>query len=219
MAGPQAAPQGVNSGTRSQSYKRRRAWAVKKKNGGKFPQHDKKEKPAQKEHTGRFYPGDDVKKPLNRRIIRKPTKLRESITPGTVLILLAGRFKGKRVVFLQQLPSGLLLVCGPFKINGVPARRVNQAYVIATSTKIELPSDLDTSKFDDAFFKAAEKDDGEKDEMFAADSKPKELSQEYLDAQKSVNSALLKAVPDEYKGYLGTRFSLKDGDRPHLMKF
>ncbi len=100
------------------------------KNGGK------RLVPVQK--APRFYPAEDTPKPKTSRKAPKPASLRSSITPGTVLILLAGRFRGKRVVFLKQLDSGLLLVTGPYKINGVPLRRVNQAYVIATSTKIEL---------------------------------------------------------------------------------
>ncbi|KAK9290548.1 hypothetical protein L1049_008718 [Liquidambar formosana] len=215
---------GVGKFSRSKMYHKRGLWAIKAKHGGVFPKHDPKpaaQKPAEK--PPRFYPADDVKKPLINKHKPKPTKLRASITPGTVLIILAGRFKGKRVVFLKQLPSGLLMVTGPFKINGVPLRRLNQSYVIATSTKVEM-SGVNVEKFDDKYFaKEVEKKKkkGEGEFFEAEKEEKKDLPQEKKDDQKAVDAALLKSiegVPD-LKTYLAARFSLKSGMKPHELVF
>ncbi|PSS11101.1 60S ribosomal protein like [Actinidia chinensis var. chinensis] len=215
---------GVGKFSRSKMYHKRGLWAIKAKNGGVFPRHDKKPaEPAAAEKPPKFYPADDVKKPLPNKRKPKPTKLRASITPGTVLIILAGRFKGKRVVFLKQLTSGLLLVTGPFKINGVPLRRVNQSYVIASSTKVVI-SGLDVEKIDDRYFaKQAEKKKRKGEgEFFEADKQEKNvLPQEKKDDQRTVDAALIKsieAVPD-LKTYLAARFSLKAGMKPHELLF
>ena len=173
-----------------------------------------------KTKSPRFYAPEDVKKPLAKKANIKPTKLRASITPGTVLILLAGHFRGKRVIFLKQLPSGLLLVSGPYAVNGVPMRRVNQAYVIATETKIDVSS-VDVSKYDDSYFKGAKKEKKSGDSMFKEEAAKKELSADYLANQKAIDAALkpIIAKTKDLEAYLKAHFSLKDGDRPHLMKF
>ncbi|KAK3009871.1 hypothetical protein RJ639_011215 [Escallonia herrerae] len=215
---------GVGKHSRSKMYHKRGLWAIKAKNGGVFPRHDKK--PAELAVAAKppkFYPADDVKKPLLNKRKPKPTKLRASITPGTVLIILAGRFKGKRVVFLKQLASGLLLVTGPFKINGVPLRRVNQSYVIATSTKVDLCG-VNVEKFDDKYFaKQVEKKKKKGEEgFFEGENEEKNvLPQEKKDDQKTVDASLIKsieAVPD-LKTYLAARFSLKAGMKPHELVF
>lgn len=53
---------------------------------------------------------------------------------------------------------------------------MNQAYVIATSTKVDITS-VDVSKFDDAFFKAAEEPKKKKaeDEFFKAEAEEKKV--------------------------------------------
>jgi len=172
--------------------------------------------------SARFYPADDVKVPKNsRKSKHNAPKIRASITPGTVLILLAGRFRGKRVVCLKALESGLLLVSGPFKVNGVPLRRVNQAYVIATSTSVDVSS-VDVSSITDAYFARAKSssDEGE-EEFFAGEAKAAIVSDERKADQKKVDTALLKAIEGVpmLKQYLGARFSLSSSDKPHQMVF
>jgi len=60
------------------------------------------------------------------------------ISNGTNGLSKRGHFKGKKVVFLKQLNSGLLRVTGPYEVNGVPERKVDQAYVIATTTILDI---------------------------------------------------------------------------------
>ena len=61
--------------------------------------------------------------------------------------------KGKRVILLKTLDSGLLLVTGPFLLNGVPLRRVQPCHVIATKTQLDLSSVQLPEKLKDKLFK------------------------------------------------------------------
>lgn len=167
---------------------------------------------------------------LQTRKAVRPYKPRASLQPGTVLILLAGRFRGKRVVLLKTLPQGALLVTGPFKLNGVPLRRVNARYVIATKTSVSLDG-IDKATIekagDEKYFARDRKADkkGSEEAFFkqASGEKPakKEVSSARAEDQKKVDKALLAAIKKDrdLAGYLSTNFSLRKGDRPHEMVF
>jgi len=156
--------------------------------------------------------------------VARPAKLRKSIQPGTVLILLSGHFRGKRVIFLKQLPSsGLLLVTGPYSVNGVPLRRVNQRYAIATSTKVDV-SKAKVDKIDDAYFAREKKAKPKKDEsgFFAQPEEGKqEVSKQRKADQKEIDTVLTAAIAKDVllKKYLKARFSLSSGMKPHEMAF
>merc|ERR1711982_277154 len=90
-------------------------------------------------------------------------------------------------VFLKQLTSGLLLVSGPYKLNGVPLRRVNQAYVIATSTSVDVSKVNVPENVDDAYFKAPKKAK-KAGKFFAEEEKPKNT---VSDARKADQSLLM----------------------------
>jgi large subunit ribosomal protein L6e len=167
----------------------------------------------------KFYPADDVPVKVVSKVSAGVAKLKKTIKPGSVLILLAGRFRGKRVVFLKQLPSGLLLVTGPYGVNGVPLRRVNQSYVISTSTTVDV-SKVDSAKFEDSYFgkpKTSKKAKKSESEFFGKEEEKAELDPARIADQKKVDDAL-KMDPMVGK-YLKARFSLSKRDAPHKLVF
>lgn len=72
---------------------------------------------------------------------------------------------------------------------------VMQAYVIATSTSVEI-SKVDVSKFDDAYFKSSDKAQKKKgeDAFFEEKVEKKELNADYIDNQKKVSQHLLSTA-------------------------
>ncbi|KAM0296327.1 hypothetical protein ACHAPM_010319 [Fusarium culmorum] len=206
-----------------------------------------REVPASSEKAKKWYPaGDDAENKKVRKAVRSWTP-RSSLQPGTVLILLAGRFRGKRVILLKSLDQGVLLVTGPFKINGVPLRRVNSRYVIATSYKVDI-SGLDESKIEEisqpkyftaekakekageeAFFKQGEKPQVRHNNPFARHAdrdqitdlrlQKKEVNSSRAADQKAIDKALIANIKkvDMLASYLSSSFSLRKGDKPHEM--
>ena len=129
---------------------------------------------------------------------------------------------------MKTLASGILLVTGPYAINGVPLRRVNPAYVLSTSQKIAL--DGVTANVDDAFFKRATrytknelKNASEHRLKKAEEGKQAEAKwrTELKAVQKSVDAKLIENIKkvEHLKGYLSTRFTLNNGARPHELVF
>ena len=170
-----------------------------------------------------WYPVSNLKKHFTRKC-KEPKKshISAELKPGQVVILLSGRFRGRRVVYLKKLEdSNLLLVTGPYKYNGVPLKRVNAAYVLPTNTVLKVDAKV-ADKVNDDFFKKVDIERKSEKDFFVEDSVKKgRVTDERKKAQNDVDTEVKKAVDGVpmMKEYLRNRFALKSGDKPHLMKF
>jgi len=169
------------------------------------------------------------------KVTKRPTKnyfkkhtryTRRTLVPGKVLILLAGKHKGKRVVLLKILQSGLLLVNGPFFANGCPLRRISQRYVIATKTRVSLKKVKIPEHLNDTYFKRATKKKARKTEgdIFAKKEEKYVPSEQRKKDQVEVDKLVKDAIKKHRQGrliskYLKSYFSLKSHQYPHRMRF
>merc|ERR1712026_306735 len=151
--------------------------------------------------------------------------VRDSLSAGTVA-LLAGVHKGKRVVVLKQLETGLLLVTGPFKLNGTPLRRVNQRFLLATSTKIDVSGVKVPDTINDKYFARikAEKTAKKEGDIFDGKKEGYKPSEQRKKDQVAIDTQVLAAIKANKEGqvlrqYLKAPFALSKGQFPHVMAF
>jgi large subunit ribosomal protein L6e len=105
---------------------------------------------------------------------------------------------------------------------------VNQAYVIATSTRIPIHFKIPPI-FDDKYFKRAKTDKKKKkptttnpDDAFAAKpSKKRSYPKDKKEAQRKLDDLMVPLIQKKklLARYLRSRFSLSKAEYPHLLKF
>merc|ERR1719208_369390 len=127
------------------------------------------------------------------------TRLRKSMVPGRVGVVLIGRYTSKKVVFLKQLESGLLLCAC---MNNGAVRRFPQKWVLSTQQQVALSG-------------------GDGDEsFFEKDSSNSAVPAEFQNSTDSLIKAVDSCVGDKYmKMYLKARFTLEKGVAAHEMVF
>ncbi|ABW98320.1 rpl6B (nucleomorph) [Hemiselmis andersenii] len=84
----------------------------------------------------------------NKRLIIK-TKKKFKI--GSIIILLGSKFQGKKAVLLKITKKGLLIISGPFSVNGISLRRINPRYAVPTEIGIGL-NNLQLGFLNDDYF-------------------------------------------------------------------
>ena len=120
--------------------------------------------------------------------------------------------------------TNLSIECvGPYVVNGVPLRRVNQKYVIATKTSVDV-SAVNVASVDDALFvreKVAKKSGEEA--LFDSNAEPVKntLSPERQAIQASIDALLVKSIErvELLSAYLKSKFTLTKSDKPHALVF
>ncbi|KMV65703.1 ribosomal protein L14E/L6E/L27E [Encephalitozoon cuniculi EcunIII-L] len=146
-----------------------------------------------------LYMPDDIPRFVEKykaRTARKPRVRRTDLVKGMVVVVLEGVFASRRVVYLKGLEDNIALCAGPKSINGIPLFRIDERYLLATSTVLDLNMDIDI--------------DGKDTVLTERDVYAVPMDVEMTDAERKIDEEIAKAARRvEYmKSYLSEPFEI-----------
>lgn len=139
------------------------------------------------------------------RTAAKPRVRRHDLVKGMVVVVLEGVFASKRVVYLKKLDNNLALCTGPKSINGVPLFKIDERYLLATLTVLDIGTNISV---DEKNVFLSKRDDH---------SAPMDAD---VDAEKETDAAVAKAVKNvEFmKAYLSEPFEIDSSKNFYSLK-
>lgn len=153
---------------------------------------------------------DDIPKFVEKykaRTARKPRVGRTDLAKGMVVVVLEGIFASKRVVYLKGLEGNLALCAGPKSINGVPLFKIDERYLLATSTVLDINVNVDI--------------DEENIILTKRDDYTTPMDAEMTDAEKKIDEEIAKAVKEIkfMKSYLSEPFEIDTTRNFYSLKY
>ena len=115
---------------------------------------------------------------------------------------------------------------GPMKLNGCPMRRINQIYLLATETALDVSAVTVPENVNDEYFKHArpEKVKKEGGDIFTSKKEEYKPSEQRKTDQAAMDAAILEVIKKHpeaaaLKSYFKATFQLSKGQYPHKMAF
>jgi len=145
------------------------------------------------------------------------------MSEGRVCVCLIGPYTSKKVIFLKQMESGLLLCAC---LNNGAIRRFPQKWLLCTEQQVHLDHagvqktlrDWSDSSFD--VLKSESADDGGDGDFFGKDNASKNVPAEFQSSTDGLIKAVEACIKDKYMTmYLKARFTLESDIPPHLAGF
>ena len=118
-------------------------------------------------------------------------------------------------------------VTGPMKLNGCPMRRINQIYLLATQTTVDVSAVKVPENINDDYFKRAKAPKAKKAEggdIFSSKKEEYKPSEQRKADEAAMDKQVLDAIKKHpeaasLKAYMKHIFALSKGQYPHKMTF